>query len=94
MYFEGTDEVGHIFAPFTPPRMTCAGVADADVARFSGVVETYYGAIDRILGQWMRRAEEDGAVLLVHSDHGFKWGEDRPCGLGSGTWSTATSNVT
>ena len=37
----------------------------------------------------MRRAAEDGAVLLVHSDHGFKWGSDRPCGLASGNWSTA-----
>ena len=27
------------------------------------------------LGQWMRRAEEDGATLIVNSDHGFKWGE-------------------
>ncbi len=45
--------------------------------------------MDRILGQWMRRAEEDGAVLLVQSDHGFKWGRDRPCGLASGDWSTA-----
>ncbi len=89
VYYAGTDEVGHIFAPFTPPRMDCAAVSDADAARFSRVVETYYEAIDRILGQWMRRAEEDGAVLLVHSDHGFKWGADRPCGLASGSWSTA-----
>jgi predicted AlkP superfamily phosphohydrolase/phosphomutase/Flp pilus assembly protein TadD len=89
VYFEGTDEVGHVFATFTPPRMSCASVAAADVARFSRVVETYYGTIDRMLGQWMRRATEDGAVLLVHSDHGFKWGEDRPCGLASGNWATA-----
>jgi Flp pilus assembly protein TadD len=27
----------------------------------------------------MRRAEEDGATLIVNSDHGFKWGEDRSC---------------
>ena len=89
VYFAGTDEVGHVFAPFTPPRQDCASVSDADVARFWRVVETYYAAIDRILGQWMRRAEEDGAVLLVHSDHGFQWGADRPCGLASGNWATA-----
>ena len=53
------------------------------------MVHAYYAAMDRILGQWMRRAEEDGAVLLVQSDHGFKWGSDRPCGLASGDWSTA-----
>jgi predicted AlkP superfamily phosphohydrolase/phosphomutase/thioredoxin-like negative regulator of GroEL len=86
-YLEGTDEVGHIFAADTPPRLACA--READLARYGRVVATYYAAIDAILGQWMRRAREDGAVLLVHSDHGFKWGEDRPCKLESGNWTTA-----
>ncbi len=27
----------------------------------------------------MRRADEDGATLIVNSDHGFKWGAERPC---------------
>ncbi len=88
-YFEGTDEVGHVFAPFTPPRLDCPTVADADVAKYARVVEVYYTAVDRILGQWLKRAVEDGAVLLVHSDQGFKWGSDRPCGLASGSWATA-----
>ena len=89
VYFEGTDEVGHVFAPFTPPRTECRETSDADYRRYSRVVETYYAAIDRILGQWMRRAQEDGGVLVVQSDHGFKWGGDRPCGLASGNWATA-----
>jgi predicted AlkP superfamily phosphohydrolase/phosphomutase len=87
LYFEGTDEAGHIFAANTPPRLSCA--TDEGFARYGHAVATYYGAIDAILGQWMRRAEEDGATLLVHSDHGFKWGEDRPCKLESGNWATA-----
>ena len=86
-YIEGTDEVGHIFAADTPPRLAC--VSDADFARYGHAVATYYSAIDAMLGQWMRRAEEDGATLLVHSDHGFKWGEDRPCQFESGNWATA-----
>ena len=89
VYFEGTDEVGHVFASYTPPRLVCAAVRDEDVARYERVVETYYGVIDRILGQWMRRAQEDGATLIVTSDHGFKWGDDRPCGFASASWSTA-----
>ncbi|MGE5278993.1 MAG: alkaline phosphatase family protein [Acidobacteriota bacterium] len=89
VYFEGTDEVGHVFAPYTPPRPDCPSVSDADFARYRRAVETYYGAVDRILGQWMRRAEEDRATLIVSSDHGFRWGTDRPCGLASGNWSTA-----
>ncbi|MFY9551011.1 MAG: alkaline phosphatase family protein [Thermoanaerobaculia bacterium] len=89
VYFEGTDEVGHVFASFTPPRADCRDTSDADYRNYSRAVATYYAAVDRILGQWMRRAEEDGGVLLVHSDHGFKWGSDRPCGLSSGNWATA-----
>ncbi|MGH9316570.1 MAG: tetratricopeptide repeat protein, partial [Thermoanaerobaculia bacterium] len=45
--------------------------------------------VDQMLGQWMRRAEEDRATLIVQSDHGFKWGEDRPCQRSSVNWSTA-----
>jgi predicted AlkP superfamily phosphohydrolase/phosphomutase len=86
-YTEGTDEVGHIFAASTPPKLAC--VREEDLARYGRAVATYYGAIDAMLGQWMRRAQEDGAVLLIHSDHGFKWGEDRPCKLESGNWTTA-----
>jgi predicted AlkP superfamily phosphohydrolase/phosphomutase/Flp pilus assembly protein TadD len=89
VYFEGTDEVGHVFAPYTPPRLSCTNLREDDVLRFEHAVETYYEVVDRILGQWMRRAEEDGAVLLVTSDHGFKWGSDRPCGFAAGGWSTA-----
>ncbi len=87
VYLEGTDEVGHVFAPVTPPRMDC--VSDEDFARFRGAAAAYYAVVDRMLGQWMRRAAEDHATLLVHSDHGFKWGADRSCGRSSLGWSTA-----
>src|SRR6266545_810234 len=87
LYFEGTDEVGHLFAPYAPPKLACT--SDADFSRYGKVVDVYYALVDRLLGQWMRRAKEDGATLLVHSDHGFKWGNDRPCGFASGNWATA-----
>lgn len=45
--------------------------------------------VDQMLGQWMRRAAEDRATLIVHSDHGFKWGADRPCERSSTGWATA-----
>jgi predicted AlkP superfamily phosphohydrolase/phosphomutase len=77
VYFEGTDAIGHVFSPYVPPRMSC--VSETDFARYSRAVDTYYALVDRMLGQWMRRADEDGATLIVNSDHGFKWGEDRPC---------------
>ena len=77
VYFEGTDVIGHVFAPFVPPKMVC--VSDGDFARYHRAVDEYFGLVDRMLGQWMRRAEEDGATLVINSDHGFKWGSDRPC---------------
>lgn len=77
LYLEGTDEIGHVFAPYAPPRLAC--VSDEDFRRYSRVVDAYYGVIDRVIGQWMRRAGEDGATLFVNSDHGFKWGTDRSC---------------
>ncbi len=77
LYFEGTDGIGHVFASYEPPRMAC--VSEDDFARFHRAVDEYYSVVDRMIGQWMRRAEEDGATLVVNSDHGFKWGADRPC---------------
>jgi predicted AlkP superfamily phosphohydrolase/phosphomutase len=87
LYLEGTDEIGHVFAPFAPPRLGC--VSDEDFRRYQGAVAAYYEVVDRMLGQWMRRAAEDGATLLVQSDHGFKWGADRSCERSSLNWSTA-----
>ncbi len=81
VYFEGTDGIGHVFASYVPPKMPC--VSEADFARYHRVVDEYYALVDRILGQWMRRADEDGATLIVNSDHGFKWGGDRSCERGS-----------
>lgn len=86
-YLEGTDEIAHVFGSYAPPKLPC--VSETDAARYGRVVDDYYALIDSILGQWMRRAAEDGATLIVHSDHGFKWGSDRPCGVSSGNWSTA-----
>ena len=77
VYFEGTDVIGHAFAPFVPPKIPC--VSEADFRRYRRAVDEYYADVDRLLGQWMRRAAEDGATLVVNSDHGFKWGADRSC---------------
>ena len=87
LYLQGTDEIGHVFAPYVPPRLECT--SEADFARYRRAVDVYYALADRILGQWMRRAKEDGATLVVHSDHGFKWGEDRTCARSSQNWATA-----
>ncbi|MDQ5873733.1 MAG: alkaline phosphatase family protein, partial [Acidobacteriota bacterium] len=87
LYLQGTDEIGHVFASYAPPRLECT--SEADFARYQRTADVYYELVDRILGQWMRRAKEDGATLIVHSDHGFKWGADRTCARSSANWATA-----
>jgi hypothetical protein len=89
LYLEGTDVIGHLFASWVPPKMDC--VSDADFARYRGAVDAYYALVDRVIGQWMRRAGEDGATLVVNSDHGFRWGADRSCESGSLDPATALS---
>jgi predicted AlkP superfamily phosphohydrolase/phosphomutase len=87
LYLQGTDEIGHVFAPYSPPRLECT--SEADFAKYRRAVGVYYALVDKMLGQWMRRASEDGATLVVNSDHGFKWGEDRTCARSSMNWATA-----
>ncbi len=78
IYFLGTDEVSHLFGEDTAPRLPC--VEESRFERYREVVPRYYAWMDRLLGRWMRRAEEDGAALILVSDHGFKWGPRRSCG--------------
>ena len=87
LYIEGTDEIGHVFASDAPPRLACT--SEAEFTRYGHAADEYYAVVDRMLGQWMRRVEEDGATLIVQSDHGFKWGADRSCERSSLNWSTA-----
>lgn len=73
-YFSGTDEIGHLLARYHPPQG--ANVTIDDFRRFGRGVTAFYEEMDRILGQFLAMAGT-GDVVLV-SDHGFRWGEDRP----------------
>ncbi|HYM62795.1 MAG TPA: alkaline phosphatase family protein [Thermoanaerobaculia bacterium] len=75
VYFQGTDAIGHLFAPYVAPRL--AGISEADFARYSGVPRAYFARIDAILGDWRKLAEEHDAELVIASDHGFLWAEGR-----------------
>lgn len=57
LYFQGTDTIGHVFAP----------LGDRQVPRL------YFAEVDRLLGEYRKWAEEHGAVLMLASDHGFLW---------------------
>jgi Flp pilus assembly protein TadD len=87
VYIQGTDTVGHVFAPYAPPRQP--SVSPQDFEKYSLVPERYFAAIDRMLEDYRQLAESVGGVLVLGSDHGFKWGEGRPTQLSSFANATA-----
>lgn len=87
VYFQGTDTLGHLFAPYAPPRQP--GVTPEDFARYGEVPRRYFAEIDRLLGDFRDLASRQGAVLFLASDHGFRWREGRPAAAGSAAAATA-----
>jgi len=87
VYFQGTDTIGHIFAPYAPPRQRA--ISQSDFLLYSAVPERYFAEIDRLLGEYRKLAQESGAVLMLASDHGFRWKEGRPTQLSSAAAATA-----
>ena len=75
-YHEGTDTIGHEFAPFAPPRQE--GISQQDFERYHDVATRYFAEIDHLLGEYRAAAAARGAVLMLASDHGFRWREGRP----------------
>ncbi len=86
-YYQATDIVGHVFAPYAPPRQP--SVNQEDFERFGSVPELYFREIDQILGRYRAMTEASGAVLMIASDHGFSWIESRPARLSSVAPATA-----
>jgi Flp pilus assembly protein TadD len=74
-YLEGTDTVGHLFAPHRPPPQDTVPADEA--RRFGQVVDRYYAYVDRWLGEIVAEMTEGDTIVIV-SDHGFTWGRDRP----------------
>jgi type I phosphodiesterase/nucleotide pyrophosphatase/tetratricopeptide repeat protein len=81
VYFQSTDTVGHVFAPYAPPRQQ--GITPEDYARYSALPEKFFHALDERIGLYREAAAAIGGVLMLASDHGFLWGEGRPTQLSS-----------
>jgi tetratricopeptide (TPR) repeat protein len=82
VYVEATDAIGHVFAPYAPPRQ--ASIAEQDYERYRTVPDRFFQAIDTTIGRFADAAKSSGAVLMIASDHGFFWNEGRPAASGSG----------
>ena len=81
VYFQSTDTIGHVFAPYAPPRQP--SIAQQDYERYSAVPERFFRALDERIGRYRDAAAGMGGVLMIASDHGFFWGEGRPTTLSS-----------
>jgi tetratricopeptide (TPR) repeat protein len=87
VYIQGTDTIGHVFAPYAPPRQP--EVDAREYERYHTVPEQYFRSIDAALGEYRKAADAQDAVLMIASDHGFVWGEGRPTKLSSVATATA-----
>jgi tetratricopeptide (TPR) repeat protein len=87
VYFEGTDTIGHIFAPYAPPKQPAVSQEEYD--RYHQVPELYFRRIDSILGEFLAAAERQHARIVLASDHGFQWKEGRPTNISSFAIATA-----
>ena len=76
VYCIGTDEVGHLLGPYVPPLLPGRDAVFGEVARLA--VERYHAVVDRWIGRLLENCPLSECAFLVVSDHGFKWGADRP----------------
>ncbi len=76
LYLQGTDSIGHVFAPFAPPRQPT--IPERDFERYRDVPERYFREVDGLLGRLLALADRAQASVVVASDHGFLWNEGRP----------------
>ncbi len=74
-YLEGTDTVGHLFGAYRPPAMP--GVDPALARRFGPVVDRYHAYVDRFIARVLAHMRPEDTIVII-SDHGFTWGDDRP----------------
>jgi predicted AlkP superfamily pyrophosphatase or phosphodiesterase/Tfp pilus assembly protein PilF len=87
VYLQGTDSIGHVFAPFAPPRQ--ARITETEFERYRAVPERYFRELDALLGRLFAAAARHRAAIVVASDHGFFWDEDRPTDWASSDAKTA-----
>ncbi len=87
IYIQGTDTIGHVFAPFAPPKQP--EVSQGDYDRYHDVPERFFRDIDALLAEYIAIAERSGALVMLASDHGFRWREGRPTAISSTTTATA-----
>ncbi|MEW5806753.1 MAG: alkaline phosphatase family protein [Acidobacteriota bacterium] len=75
VYYEAIDMVGHRFQHCLPPQMKIC--SDEDFRKYSRAVTEFYIYQDKLIGELLRKIDRDTVVMVI-SDHGFRYGSDRP----------------
>ena len=71
VYLQSTDAVGHVFAPFRPPRRP--GIRQEDVDRYGAIPDRVYDEVPRLWTNWVFDATgttPDVRTRLVRAKHG------------------------
>lgn len=87
VYLEGTDTIGHVLSQYLPPPRL--EIDEAEAALYTAAVPRYFQAVDHWIGRYLEQTPLDEYAILIVSDHGFKWGENRPKGLSGTAGATA-----
>jgi predicted AlkP superfamily phosphohydrolase/phosphomutase/tetratricopeptide (TPR) repeat protein len=75
VYFQGIDEVSHLFARYMKPPLP--GIRESERRRFGKIVEEFYKYQDEVIGDLLSVLDRQATVYIV-SDHGFRLAESRP----------------
>jgi tetratricopeptide (TPR) repeat protein len=79
VYIQATDEINHVLAPFVAPPV--AEIGQREAAVYAAAVPPYFEHVDQWLGRLLESCPLSEYAVLLVSDHGTKWGSDRPRGL-------------
>ncbi len=79
VYIQATDEINHVLAPFVAPPV--AEVSEQDAAIYAAAVPPYFEHVDQWIGRLLETCPLSDYSILLVSDHGTRWGADRPRGL-------------
>ena len=80
VYLQSTDTIGHVFAPYAPPKQA---ESRRGLRALQRRARAFLPRVDRALGEYRTPPATAGAVLMLASDHGFFWGDGRPTKLSS-----------
>jgi hypothetical protein len=82
--FDGTDRIQHMFFRYLDENHPACHGRDTENSVYHNAIAALYERMDTLVGKTMAACSDDGTLLMVISDHGFKafrYGVDLNCWL-------------